>query len=98
MFEGKGKRNLKDIVHQYVPVEIMNRPKMGFGVPVKDWLRLELKDLFMEVMDHDFIVKQNLFNPKLVERLKDKFLEGKLHDTERIWFLFVFQMWYKRWM
>jgi asparagine synthase (glutamine-hydrolysing) len=98
LFEGKGKRILKDIVHQYVPMEIMNRPKMGFGVPVKDWLRVELKDLFIEVMDHDLIVKQNLFNPELVKRLKDKFLEGKLHDTERIWFLFVFQLWYKRWM
>jgi asparagine synthase (glutamine-hydrolysing) len=98
LYNGVGKRILKDIVHQYVPIEIMNRPKMGFGVPVKDWLRLELKDLFMEVMDRDFVEKQNLFDPALLERLKTKFIEGKLHDTERIWFLFVFQLWYKRWM
>lgn len=98
LHQGVGKRILKDIVHQYVPIEIMNRPKMGFGVPVKDWLRLELKDLFMEVMDRDFIVNQNLFDPELIDRLKSKFLEGKLRDTERIWFLFVFQLWYKKWM
>lgn len=98
LYQGNGKRILKDIVHQYVPSQIMDRPKMGFGVPVKDWLRLELKDLFQEVMDEAFIEQQGLFDTKVVKQLKLKFLEGKLEDTERIWFLFVFQLWYKRWM
>ena len=98
LHQGVGKRILKDIVHQYVPKELMDRPKMGFGVPVKDWLRKELKDLFLEVMNRKKIEQQGLFNPVVVDRLVQKFLEGKLHDTERIWYLFVFQLWYRRWM
>ncbi len=92
------KKLLKDIVHKYVPVELMERPKMGFGVPVSAWLRNELKDLFHEVMDEKFIRNQDLLNEKLVLELKADFLSGKLQDFERLWFVFVFLQWFKKWM
>ncbi|MFM7016089.1 MAG: asparagine synthase (glutamine-hydrolyzing), partial [Bacteroidota bacterium] len=47
---GVGKRILKDIVHEYVPKHLMERPKMGFGVPVSKWMQNDLKPLLMEVM------------------------------------------------
>lgn len=93
-----GKRILKDIVHKYVPREIMERPKMGFGVPVASWLRGDLRNLFNEVMDESKIAKQGILNPKTVSRLKRAYLEGRLADSERMWYVFSFQLWYHRWM
>jgi asparagine synthase (glutamine-hydrolysing) len=93
-----GKRILKDIVHKYVPREIMERPKMGFGVPVASWLRGDLRNLFNEVMDESKIAKQGILNPKTVSRLKRAYLEGRLADSERMWYVFSFQLWYQRWM
>lgn len=44
---GNKKYLLKQITHKYLPKEIMNRPKMGFGVPMFDWFKAELKDYLM---------------------------------------------------
>ncbi|MBL7925082.1 MAG: asparagine synthase C-terminal domain-containing protein, partial [Bacteroidia bacterium] len=96
--DGVSKRILKDIVHQYVPREMMDRPKMGFGVPVKDWLKHELRDLFEEVMGEELLKRQDCLNTAVVLDLKRDYLEGRLGDFERLWFVFVFLQWYKKWM
>jgi asparagine synthase (glutamine-hydrolysing) len=93
-----GKRILKDIVHKYVPREIMERPKMGFGVPVASWLRGDLRKLFDEVMDESKIEQQGILNVKTIAKLKRAYLEGRLSDGERMWYVFSFQLWYNRWM
>lgn len=92
------KRLLKDIVHKYIPPSIMERPKMGFGIPVKDWLRTELRELFEEIMDEKFLKNQEVLAADLVLELKREYLDNNLHDFERLWFVFVFLQWYKKWM
>jgi asparagine synthase (glutamine-hydrolysing) len=76
----------------------MERPKMGFGVPVASWLRGDLRKLFDEVMDESKIERQGILNVKTVARLKRAYLEGRLSDGERMWYVFSFQLWYNRWM
>jgi len=95
---GESKKVLKDIVHKYVPMEIMDRPKMGFGVPIQDWLRVELADLFNEVMDIEKFKQQGIFNVFEIEKIKSDFLARKTKDIYRVWYLFVFQQWYNKWM
>jgi len=95
---GVSKRILKDIVHGYVPESMMNRPKMGFGVPVQTWLKGELRPLFDEVMGEEAIRKQPWLEPASLLRLRRDYLEGRLEDFERIWFVFTFLQWAKRWM
>lgn len=96
--DGVSKRILKDIVHKYVPVSMMERPKMGFGVPVSKWLKNELRDLLDDVMSDAALNNQQLLNPEVVSVLRDQYLAGNLEDFERLWFVFVFLQWYRKWM
>ncbi len=95
---GQGKYILKDIVHKYVPRQLMERPKMGFGVPLETWLKVELKDMLMDVVNKDVLQKQNVFEPNQALKIRDSYLAGKPVDFQRLSYLFLFQLWYKKWM
>jgi asparagine synthase (glutamine-hydrolysing) len=95
---GEGKFILKDLVHKYVPESIMKRPKMGFGSPLEKWMRVELRDMFSHYMSDAFIRKQNIFVPERIAELRDSFLSGAPISFDRIAFIFLFQMWWERWM
>lgn len=92
------KRILKDVVHRYIPLEIMHRPKMGFGIPIEDWLRKDLKYLLDDYLSEEILTKQSLFDTKYVLDFKDKFIKGESLVKERMTQFLYFQMWYKRWM
>lgn len=96
--KGIAKFLLKEIVHDYVPREIMERPKMGFGVPLETWLRKELKDLFVNVLNEDNLRAQNIFNVDRVVQMRDKYLRGESVEFGRLSYLFLFQLWYAKWM
>ncbi|MBL0033800.1 MAG: hypothetical protein IPP27_17100 [Bacteroidetes bacterium] len=89
---------LKDIVHKYIPKTIMERPKMGFGVPVERWCREDLLDLFMEHMSDEALSRSGLLNTNEIIPIRDRYLKGNLENFERIWFIFIFQQWFKKWM
>ncbi len=96
--EGNGKVILKDIVHDFVPREIMERPKMGFGVPIDKWLKSDLRELFEEVLDPEKIASGDVLDVDAVIQLKESYLNGSIQDIYRIWYVFVFQQWYNKWM
>lgn len=96
--DGKGKYILRKIVHKYIPEKLMDRPKMGFGVPVENWCKNELKDILRQYLDPVLMEKQGIFNANAVSRMVNAYLSGKKVDFQRIWFLLMFQMWYERWM
>jgi len=96
--QGNSKVILKDIVHDFVPRSIMERPKMGFGLPISDWLKNELKDLYEEVLDIEKIRRQGILNAETIIDLKKGFLSNSVDDIYRLWYVFVFQLWYDRWM
>ena len=88
---------LKDIVHKYIPKEIMDRPKMGFGVPISEWFRDELKVYFEHYFEKTKLKKAGL-NAEEVLRLKSEYLNGQEINTRRLWFILMYMMWYERWM
>jgi asparagine synthase (glutamine-hydrolysing) len=96
--KGNKKFIIKEIVHQYIPKEMMDRPKMGFGIPIADWLQNDLKHFVDYYFDEAFIVKQNIFNNQEVQQIKKSFYNGKKERAEKIWFLLMFQMWYDKWI
>jgi asparagine synthase (glutamine-hydrolysing) len=96
--DGIGKYILKDIVHSYVPHEMMERPKMGFGVPLESWLRKELKHVLLDVLNEQTLREQNIFNVERVLKMRDKYLAGEPVEFQRLSYLFLFQLWYKKWM
>ncbi len=96
--KGNKKYILRQIVHKYVPKHMMERPKMGFGVPIASWLRNELKKFVDEATDQVFIQKQGLFNAEEIRKLYNEFYNGKEQLHTKIWYLLMFQLWYKQWM
>jgi asparagine synthase (glutamine-hydrolysing) len=76
----------------------MDRPKMGFGVPIAQWFSDELKLYLDHYFDPVLLKQQGLFNVSNILNMKDKYLSGKNYYINRIWMLLVFQMWYERWM
>ena len=96
--KGNKKYILKQIVHKYLPKEMMDRPKMGFGIPIANWLQNDLKPFVDQYFDESFIIKQNIFNNTEIQRIKKSFYQGKIERAEKIWYLLMFQMWYDKWM
>lgn len=97
--EGKMQKYLlKKIVHKYLPEEMMNRPKMGFSIPLADWLSNDLKFYLDKYLDYARLKKQGLFEPEVVLSYKNAFLSGNKGIYSKIWVLLVFQMWHERWM
>jgi asparagine synthase (glutamine-hydrolysing) len=92
------KRLLKDIVHKHIPESIMVRPKMGFGIPLEDWMRKDLKEVLMQTLDPNVLAKGGFLKAHVVSDMTITFLDGRLEQFQRLWLIFVFQQWYQYWM
>jgi asparagine synthase (glutamine-hydrolysing) len=95
---GNKKFIIKEIVHKYIPKEMLDRPKMGFGIPIAAWLQNDLKQYVDKYFDEEFVTKQNIFNNTEIQRIKASFFNGKVERAEKIWYILMFQMWYDKWM
>ena len=95
---GSKKFIIKEIVRKYIPKEMLDRPKMGFAIPVADWLKNELKPFADEYLDEAFIEKQQIFNNKEIQRIRKAFYNGHSERAEKIWYILMFQMWYDKWI
>ncbi len=95
---GNKKYILKSIVHDYVPKELMDRPKMGFGIPLNEWFGDELKNYVLEYLDSEKVAKTKILNVTEVERIKKQWLENSSFNANKIWLILTFMMWYERWM
>jgi asparagine synthase (glutamine-hydrolysing) len=95
---GTKKYLLKKIVHKYLPKEIMDRPKMGFGVPIFDWFKTDLKVYLMTYLSEERIIQGGIFNVNAVINLRDRYLAGLDINFNQIWFLLMFEMWKEKWM
>ncbi|MCT7358575.1 asparagine synthase (glutamine-hydrolyzing) [Thalassolituus pacificus] len=95
---GQKKYVLKQVVHRYVPQQIMDRPKKGFSVPIYDWLNNELRDYLEVYLDRATLEQQGILNSEYVHWLKERFIAGHSYYAPKLWGIIVFQMWYRRWM
>ncbi|MBS7563843.1 asparagine synthase (glutamine-hydrolyzing) [Mucilaginibacter sp. Bleaf8] len=89
---------LKQIVHKYIPKEMMDRPKMGFAIPIESWLSKELKPLVKLYLSEERIGKHGLFNANAVTHIVNQFYAGRKEKHLQIWYLLMFEMWYEKWM
>lgn len=90
---------LKDILYDYVPKKMMDRPKNGFGVPLGKWLRTFLKDEINRVSQKDYLDKQGIFNYEAVQELISKVDKSDKKPYPKIlWAFYVFQMWFARYI
>ena len=94
---GMGKYLLKKLLARYVPKELFERPKMGFGVPIDRWFRSELKDLLMDYLSPERLKKEGLFDQIFVEEKIKEHLSGQANHQYRLWSLLMWEMWRERW-
>jgi asparagine synthase (glutamine-hydrolysing) len=91
---GTTKYLLKKAVAEWLPPELISRPKMGFGVPLAAWLRTELRDLSWDLLTDHTARSRGLFRPDAVTRLLRRHEAGTDHST-RIWALIQFELWHR---
>jgi asparagine synthase (glutamine-hydrolysing) len=97
-YQGQKKYILKQIVHKHIPKEIMERPKMGFGIPICSWLNNELKDLVQQYLSDESVNKHGLFKVAEVRKILSDFFGGRKERHLKVWYLLMFQLWYQKWM
>jgi len=96
--KGEKKYILKEVLHNYIPKEMMDRPKMGFAIPIASWLQNDLKHLVDHYINEDLISRQKLFDWAIVGDIKKQFMSGKKEYDVKMWYFLTFQMWYEKWM
>ena len=92
---GVSKLALREVLYNYVPKNMIERPKMGFGVPLGDWLRGPLKSWAEELISEDRIRKEGLLNYDLIKDKWDDHMSGKRNWAYHIWDVLMFQSWYE---
>lgn len=101
--DGDKKHILKDIAYDYIPKELLERPKVGFGVPLDKWLRGPLKEQLLDYSSYDYLVKQDIFDAAYTS----DFIHGYLKTgdagpatganySKLAWSFFVFQQHYSK--
>jgi asparagine synthase (glutamine-hydrolysing) len=92
------KHLLKKVLYRHVPRSLVDRPKQGFGVPVREWLATDLRSFVDECFDERYINSQGLFDVGVIRDYMKRFHAGETGVLQRVWLLLAFQMWYRRWM
>lgn len=89
---------LKEALKGVLPDETLNKKKQGFAVPVAKWLKEDLKGPLLDAFEKKRIEREGIFDYGAVNGLIRAFLSNKADTRKEIWALFMFQMWYDKWM
>ena len=90
---GGGKWILRRVLDQYVPQELINRPKKGFSLPIAEWLRGSLHEWAEELLAESRLGRDGYFHPKIVRRIWEDHASGRRDLRHHVWALVMFQAW-----
>ena len=92
--EGIGSKSLlKELVYKFIPKQLLDRPKMGFGIPVGKWLVEELRDWAEDLLSERSLAQTNVFDSKRVRKIWHWHLTERFNYTDSLWTILVFQQW-----
>jgi asparagine synthase (glutamine-hydrolysing) len=87
---------LKKAMKNWLPDEVINRPKKGFGVPIAKWAKGPLKELFGDLLSPDRIRREGILNPEYLTSLLKDHLMNKRDNRKQLWTLLVWELWLNR--
>ena len=82
-------------MHKRVPKEIVNRPKMGFGIPIDVWLRGPLKDWAAELLNKSRLQNEGFFDAEIVQKKWKQHLSEERNFQHQLWNVLMFNSWYE---
>ena len=91
--EGKSKWILREVLNQYVPKKLFERPKMGFGIPIGTWLRGPLRDWAESLLNEKRLQDEGFFNPDPIRKKWKEHLSEKKNWQYQLWDILMFQAW-----
>lgn len=91
--DGKSKWILRQVLYQYVPKQLIERPKAGFGIPLGDWLRGPLREWVEGLLDENRLRQEGFFNVQYIREKWKAHLEGKRNNQTFLWNVLMFQVW-----
>ncbi len=98
MAGGRTKALFKRAMEPYLPREVIYRKKMGFGMPIDEWLRAELKPLAYDTLLSQPARERGLMRPDYVRRLLDEHCAGRRNHHTRLWALLMLELWFRMWI
>lgn len=90
---GQGKWLLRRLVDRHVPAALMARPKMGFGIPLDQWLRGPLREWAEALLDEDRLKSEGYLDPRTIRVAWDRHVRGEASFGYRLWSVLMFQAW-----
>lgn len=89
---------LKDAFRDLLPAQIRHRGKMGFGVPLEQWFRTDLRDFARDILLHAHSLSRGFFRPMATRKLLDDHQSGKFNHGHRLWALVILELWCREWL
>lgn len=94
---GDSKKILRRILYRHVPAALIDRPKMGFGIPFGEWIRGPLVEWAQDLLSERSLQASGIFDAAVIRKRFHEHLAGRRNWQSSLWTILMFQAWYRRW-
>lgn len=91
--QGQGKWIVRELLNRFIPSSLIDRPKMGFSVPIDSWLRGPLKLWAEDLINEERLISEGYLRPKIVRDMWSEHISGRRNWAHSLWNILMFQLW-----